>query len=690
MRVLFQDLLDAMARVQVRPTRKDLEVSEFPRPFEPPPLLVEEGVAPKAEVLFVGGSAAMGKSTCARALSNQTGAPLLDLARVAVGADSLRGLLQSAYGTSALDLFHRGELPVIVDAVDEGRLHSGPAGLADFFRTSGQLLGENRMVGESVKLVVFGRPDAVRWAAQELKSACAGVKSGRLRVDFFEKHGAERMVELYADHYASEGSAYKQHRARALGVREAYFAALGNALGVEEADLWSREEVRAFAGYAPVLAAVGTALARIDNFQRVENRLRSVGGAREAWSVLEEVLVEVLDREREKLVAALNERIGWVPEGAYDRSEQLRLLGSLLSGKPVVAKRLGVSAEKEVVYQEVVRARLPEHAFLREGKPANVVFASYILAEAVGRGDTLAGEAEELIGEVSREPFLWRCLESRLGGNDLIDGACLGYVLNSLWNEPVEGESGEGRVGVEVVEEGGCRVVVEAGRGARVEFRATLPLVLFEQARHFALEAGKGEVKIVGRRGKTGTAWFRLGESVVLECRSLDVEADVVQVTGWVELGAQEIQQRREVRLLKEREARLVLRGAVGNVYPWSQQGEAGEREAERGGRLGRLVELCWGRIKTAPSHLYENWGVPDGPLSWIKRQGFEEMFVEIIRAAAEMGLVEIRRKEVSGPLAMLVVSVGGLWRDMLAALEGRGEGGQVAGLVAELRRRWG
>src|ERR1700730_543241 len=61
-------------------------------------------------------------------------------------------------------------------------------------------------------------------------------------------------------------------------VIAAYFDAIEKALGLAPGKLWTDEQGKAFAGYAPVLAAVGSLLALIDNYITVANRLQKFGG----------------------------------------------------------------------------------------------------------------------------------------------------------------------------------------------------------------------------------------------------------------------------------------------------------------------------------------------------------------------------------------------------------------------------
>ena len=68
------------------------------------------------------------------------------------------------------------------------------------------------------------------------------------------------------------------------------------------------EQGKAFAGYAPVLAVVGSLLAQLDNFQDVTNRLKETG-TKEAWGVIDTVLQEIMDREKGKLTEKLKGQV---------------------------------------------------------------------------------------------------------------------------------------------------------------------------------------------------------------------------------------------------------------------------------------------------------------------------------------------------------------------------------------------
>ena len=124
-----------------------LFIAEPPRPFVAPRLDIP-GKDPsiiQKEVIFIEASGAVGKSTLARQLSATLKAPILDLAKVPVSTGSLHKLLaelEAADKSDPVAAFHEGKIPVIVDALDEGRLLSNETAIESFLITTGRAFAE--------------------------------------------------------------------------------------------------------------------------------------------------------------------------------------------------------------------------------------------------------------------------------------------------------------------------------------------------------------------------------------------------------------------------------------------------------------------------------------------------------------------------------------------------------------------
>lgn len=182
----FSELAAILAVPSHTATGTKLRVADNPVPFVPPVFTIEDTDALEhCEVIFIRASAAVGKSTLARGLSAARKISILDLAKTPVATGSLVGVLNDFQGsTPAIAAFHAGKLPVIVDALDEGRLNSGDNGLFSFIETSADLILQNR-TNKVAKLVMLGRPEAISYA--ELYLSDKGVASAILDVGFFDE-----------------------------------------------------------------------------------------------------------------------------------------------------------------------------------------------------------------------------------------------------------------------------------------------------------------------------------------------------------------------------------------------------------------------------------------------------------------------------------------------------------------------
>jgi hypothetical protein len=373
-----------------------LFVGEPPTPFVTPRLEIE-GSDPSAlekEVVFIEASAAVGKSTLARQLSATLKAPILDLANVPVSAGSLRTLLADLEATDKSDpiaAFHEGRIPVIVDALDEGRLLSNETGIEQFLVSTAEFLRSDRHVTSRPKLVFLGRFESLELARQQFELTVPGITHVTANVEFFDKEGARQLIHAYAATAARPGSHYLQHPEHAQDFITTYFDAIESALGLPAGELWQNERGKVFAGYAPVLAAVGFILAVIDDFTTVAKNLKANGG-REAWGMVEAVLYEILSREQDKLRDLLSEQCeSALPNAVYDVEEQLVLLAQYIESKPLEgAGRVRLPPSDMEKYRDMVRTYLPHHPFLRRHEFGDAVLGSNAVSRAVYHRGTIS------------------------------------------------------------------------------------------------------------------------------------------------------------------------------------------------------------------------------------------------------------------------------------------------------------
>jgi hypothetical protein len=401
--VMPETALDVLVNLLSRPVHfprgaeaGSLFIAEPPKPFVAPTLDIpgQDPTAIQKEILFIEASAAVGKSTLSRQLSATLKAPILDLAKVPVTTGSLRILLtdlEAADKSDPVAAFHEGKIPVIIDALDEGRLLSNETEIDRFLVSSAEFLLSNRSVTSRPKLVFLARFESIELARQSIELTAAGVTHATAKVEFFDKEGAWQLIQAYAAAAAKPGSHYLQQPEAARDFIATYFEAIETVLGLPAGELWQNEQGKVFAGYAPVLAALGSILAAIDNFPAVANNLRANDG-REAWGVIEAVLYEILSREQVKLRKVLSEQCeSALPSSVYDAEEQMALLAQYVESRPLQGTgRVALSLADMEKYNDMIRTYLPHHPFIRRHEFGNAVLGSTLVARAVYHGKSIS------------------------------------------------------------------------------------------------------------------------------------------------------------------------------------------------------------------------------------------------------------------------------------------------------------
>jgi len=373
-----------------------LFIAEPPKPFVAPRLDIpgKDPSVIQKEIIFIEASAAVGKSTLARQVSATLKAPILDLAKVPVSTGSLHTLLTDLEAVDKSDpvaAFHEGKIPVIVDALDEGRLLSNETGIESFLATTAELLLSNRSVTSRPKLVFFARFESIELAQQVIELAAPGITRATAKVGFFDKEGALQLIQAYAATAAKPGSQYQQNPEAARDLIAAYFDAVETALGLAAGELWQNEQGRVLGGYAPVLAAVGSILAEVDDDITVSNNLKSYDG-REAWGLIEAVLYELLTREQAKLREQLHAQCkSALPREVYDVEEQMALLAQYVDSKPLDgAGRVELPPDDMEMYNDMVRTYLPHHPFIRRHEFGNAVLGSTAVERVAYHGRSIS------------------------------------------------------------------------------------------------------------------------------------------------------------------------------------------------------------------------------------------------------------------------------------------------------------
>lgn len=694
----YEALLDAIC------TRSDLSLSTgsrlrvptVPTPFVAPELSVRQmgsGLL-QAEVIIISSPAAVGKSTVAKALAAVNKLPLLDLAEVPVSTNALVGLLTTdvALPVNPIEALHRGELAVVVDALDEGRLLSGDTSFEKFLETSWELLLKDRAVPDRPKIILFGRDIAaelVETSLQVLEQS--DITSAWLVLEFFDHPGAVRVIEAHAEETARLDKRVWRTTGPTQAVVAAFFDAIEGALRLPERTLWKNVEGRAFAGYAPVLAAIGRLISRETNPARLQTALGQAGVKR-AWDVIERVAEEILDREQEKVKTQLERQVSSdVSSDVYAATEQLRYLGQVAHNVPItIVDPPGFSSADREVYRTIVDQQLPEHPFLQQGELTSDVLASIVLAHALVQGMAAIPDPFRL-RPLSRQPFLWRAVQRQLdtAGEDLIEGQYLGCILNSLWNDSIAG-------GVETRCEstdstGLVRVEINVPSHGSWAFDALPPIEFYEQLR------GRTEIDVddavvwQGHQGEQESPAFEIRDDIGFRAADLDLRATSVRISGPARLDTASLQQLAGIRVRLNPGARVWWGGRFADTYPWNDH-EATlppPTRSEPASEFERFLEMWTTQgPRGAPMTLQENLApsLSDQRVQWIHREFSAGAFAALVRLLIEHDLASAEPIAARGPTPMVRVHFTVDWTALLDAARGSDTGAALASVADAAR----
>jgi hypothetical protein len=577
----------------------------------------------------------------AKYLSATSCAPFLDLAELAVATGSLKGLISDLVGNGdAVTAFHAGQIPIIVDALDEGRLRSGENGFEKFLETSFQFILQNRSNKNSTKLLFIGRHDSIDNALTWLSLVGEGITHSVLSVEFFKENDARKLIDVYAQKSAPQGAAYFRHKKAANELIDAYFSAIEGALVLNTGDLWKSEAGLAFAGYAPVLAALGGLLSELENFSDVATRLKSEG-RREAWTVIETVLDEILSRESGKLCEKLKTQIDVpIPAETYDVHEQMLFCTRYLHNMPLGAStRVKMPPSDQVKYYDMVKQLIVDHPFIRMN---NTVLQSKILAHSI-INDLLGGIDSKPLIELSRQPFLWRFLRTEIEKQTdlLIDGLYLGYFLNSYWNDPVIKSP---TVVIRMNIDGSASVEVGIEGGKNISFRIISPIYFHGQIRKCNLDT-TCRVVLNGTSFSGSAKSIHVHEDVNIRCASIDVTAENINIDGKFWLEAAEISSSPRLFLSPKKGSEVGWGAAVQIAHPWNELSSTLSSPYIQipSNVLSELIDACASRLPNGVFVTNDDYASSDNENRWASRD-FPNAFPQMIKMLCDHKLARAEK----------------------------------------------
>jgi hypothetical protein len=402
--------------------------------FVPPQFTVQSPIQPgETSIVLVSAPGAVGKSTVAKQLAHDTGAPLWNLAGAQVGSGTFLGTVGHSYGYQLTPtIMHKvssGDILFILDAIDESEMRSGPQNFSSFLD---ELCGIFSVPAPRPTCLILGRTDTIEWLSLYFDDQ--RTPFARIQLEFFDKVASISFLANRLDlKYAQRNSkpVHRQHYRAFEECVEKLFQSFCSMLAVGDNNPWEQTAVRGFLGYAPVLEAVADYLC-VQNFQALLSELREYAlrfgerGKQSPWGFLSTIIDNLLVREQQKLIDALqpdlsiiaqrhkwsNWSVLYTPEEQFDR----------VSGKAFRLDRFPAQIPNNVPepiwqkYEEALQSFLPQHPLLGDVNAfANIVFRELIYAR------NLFSQREELREAVELALTNPDYLPTPLGGRFLME-----------------------------------------------------------------------------------------------------------------------------------------------------------------------------------------------------------------------------------------------------------------------------
>jgi hypothetical protein len=657
-------------------------------PFVPPNTTAEAGVQnPLAsDVLLFTAPAAVGKSWFARSLAARAHVPFLNLASVRVATHSLIGALSAEMGSAVPQELQQGMFSLIIDALDEGKILSGEGNWEAFLRTTFEFLIQNPSpTGQGPKVLFFGRPEAIEWTKTILEDVSPAIPVSRVSINYFDEHSAPELVLAWAR--VASGRDLRNQESKVRKVIDAFFKAISAAITIPRERLWQEHHGQSFAGYAPVLAALGTLIGKTKNHQNLLEDLTATRGQADAWAVLEEVTRRILDREtHEKVQDKLRANHGnKIPQAAYDAADQLHHLANHLTGQSFsFSSGLPYTAfgspQAQNDYMTAVHTHLKEHPFLRDEKPANDVLGALVLAEAIANGsDVLKGQGANLLAVYGRQPFLWRFVRRRFTPK-CIDSGMVPYVLSSLWSDDMMAQATLS-IHPDQATLGCARLVIVNGP-EEVKVGIRVPLVLLREVRDLEVRLPTDEVVLRGWPGAGISAMEFLGKTRI-RARALRFDVKNVSVGALDRptecyLHAEDASGDQQCVLEVREGSQLTIKGVFENRYPWSSVKVTVDRDVPEDDPVWELLSECRRMLSDSVPVvvMQKNYDLPGGShggpvdkyVEWARKHG--DLFPRLLRALVTEGFAEARDATTKGKYGKKVrVTPKQMWSELLAQL---------------------
>lgn len=401
---------------------------------DPPIEELMKSNAPNTPIIVISAPGAVGKSTLAQQLCAETGACYWNLSKTRLGNYTFRGTIADAFGeedSQVLIDLKKGDTAFILDAFDEADILSGWEGVEIFIREAWEVVKQ----APKPVLVMLARYDTAQYIQILLDYLGNDVRYyNSYQIQYFSSEKAVAFVKACVRDIETEAGknifSFDQHPQPFYQAIDSAFKSISRSFGDTSDDVWSKGDIRDFIGYAPVLQAIARYLTHLgDNYQAVRNQIEQSISSGTGSNLLSQLLEGLLTREQEKFLSAFRQRAlekvtkhwdGW--NKLYTPAEQIHRLFACCHNS-IVNDRPQIPYSITELYEESIKAFLPQHPFLRDREFAGPAFRDYVYSKLLNNATTRKTVEAIAFGEYVPTPLLAQFY--------LSDSQGLGYAVHA-------------------------------------------------------------------------------------------------------------------------------------------------------------------------------------------------------------------------------------------------------------------
>lgn len=382
-------------------------------------------------IILISAVGASGKSWLSERLSYDLKSPVINLGKMKVVASySLTGVLIKRLGARCageyIESLQKGEMGLIIDALDEGYQKTNTDGYFDFLD---DVIDKVPCEG-SKPIILLGRTNAVELAALHMQEK--GVDYAILAIEPFTIDKAKEFIDKRIKKVKDENEVYNP---KYKEIRDYIIDTIG-CFFKNQSDI--NHQKKSFIGYAPVLLAISDYIKGVNNYKKEMNSLALLNSRN--VSLIINITNRILERDKKEKVDELvlknitshRDKVfqGMVYDTVYLPEEQCaRVLYAMLR-KPYTYSPIA-DEEFNIKYKEKINDWIQEHPFLNGHRPSNIVFESYVLAK-LAMTDRYKADVYEYLNNFYSNSYIFFYIFNELHKGEIIDLQLLPYLYDSL------------------------------------------------------------------------------------------------------------------------------------------------------------------------------------------------------------------------------------------------------------------